>query len=154
MVTSRETETGEENNAETPPESCDETRTSLKKYGPFTLLALVFIALVGQCLNFYRFYIAFVFKSPKVYATYDEKRDYCLRDCGESAECLSSDEYDQFVCVCKPGYVGNHIRGCTDIDECENGQHDCSGRNSPTRTIQILTERRDKIQYRVRTVYQ
>ena len=60
------------------------------------------------------------------------KRTSCLRNCGEDSECEYSDEYDQYVCVCKDGYTGNHISGCEDINECENQSHGC-GRHAKKR---------------------
>ena len=71
----------------------------------------------------YKVAIAFAvigcFCASFVPALYQTKRTVCLRDCDETAECGFSDEYDQYVCICKDGYVGNHISGCLDVNECE-----------------------------------
>ena len=58
-----------------------------------------------------------LFESNEVPSLYVPKRTYCLRDCDESSECAFSEEFDQYVCVCKTGFKGNHISGCYDIDE-------------------------------------
>ena len=61
-----------------------------------------------------------------VAALYVPEREHCLRECGVSAECQYSEEFQDYVCVCKDGYEGNHINGCRDINECETKTHDCS----------------------------
>ena len=57
----------------------------------------------------------------------DECADSNLNDCDGQATC-TNDPPGSFTCTCNAGYVGNgHLsgNGCTEIDECVLGLHDC-----------------------------
>ena len=57
----------------------------------------------------------------------DECADPNANDCDGQATC-TNDPPGSFTCTCNPGYVGNgHLggNGCTEIDECVLGLHDC-----------------------------
>lgn len=45
-------------------------------------------------------------------------------NCGDNAACTTDDNL-AVVCVCKVGFAGDGV-GCSDVNECETGQHDCS----------------------------
>ncbi|XP_051886847.1 fibrillin-2-like isoform X42 [Pristis pectinata] len=59
--------------------------------------------------------------------------DLCaINPCGPNASCTQGD--GSFRCSCEPGFTWSGI-GCTDVDECQSGSHDChssaSCSNSP-----------------------
>ncbi|XP_058724818.1 putative wall-associated receptor kinase-like 16 [Vicia villosa] len=47
--------------------------------------------------------------------------------CKSNSHCDDKDTYFGYRCKCNPGYEGNPYNpiGCTDIDECEIGPHEC-----------------------------
>ena len=54
--------------------------------------------------------------------------------CGENADCLADEITHEPYCGCNPGFEGNPLENCTDINECEDdSKNDCDIYGAPNR---------------------
>ncbi|XP_041348349.1 uncharacterized protein LOC121367946 isoform X1 [Gigantopelta aegis] len=71
------------------------------------------------------------YKSPHCH---DDECTLGTHKCHQLATCFWYRTDTPYRCICKPGYEGNGITDCNDVDECQDGSHDCDASTVCTNT--------------------